>query len=166
MDHRQPVRLLLRHKEARVLHAERLKELAAQIIAEAHAGRDLHHRAEHVGGSAVHPPLPGLEGERLAPDAIGELHRAQGAGTVRGGLRLLEQPVERGGRLIPGIGNPRGHVEQVVQLNLAHALFERPVSPHLLLREGGQIARNGIHQIDEAVLPQLHHRHGSDRLCH
>ena len=63
-----------RNKESGISHAEGIKDIFLQVLAQGFAGEHLNHSTQDVNGKAVHPPFTGLKGEGQLADEIDISH--------------------------------------------------------------------------------------------
>ena len=156
--------------ERGVGHAERPEDPLGEELVERLAGDDLDDPPEDVGRHRVQPLGAGLEGERQAGPGVaarGEVHaRRRAPLEAVGAVDLVD-----GVRVVEAVREPRRVRHQVPD---PHRRRER--RRERLLRRAAQVdprvgerrdeARDGVVQLERALLPQQHRRDRRDRLRH
>ena len=166
----KPVRLLLRHDEPRVDHAERVEQELAQVLIERTVGHAREQDAEQAERVVVAPRRARLERERHRRQRVQPLLRAEldGVLTRLGAVRdhLVLQRARGGHHPVPG------HIrEQVTQSDRpvgGNRVIERRRrrAQHPALGEFGEPALHGIVEAESPVLHQLQRGRGGHGLGH
>nr|ABM53579.1 putative hemolysin activator-related protein [uncultured bacterium CBNPD1 BAC clone 1664] len=153
MDAGDPGRLGRRDMQAGVDHLQRPEDVAVEINVQPLARQPLHHMALDVHAGAIPPVRPGLGGERQGGEAADHLLQVAGP---QARLGVAGADIEaRGMAHQLGHGHGRGLRDQAPVGRL-----------HLEACELRDVPFDGVVQLPEALLPELHHGDAGHRLGH
>ena len=164
----EPLRRLLGDEEAGVGHAEGLEDLPLEVVVEPIPGHDLDQAPDDVRREAVVPVGPRVEFQRVLRQQGRDLLERHAALLRFEGLRELV--VDRMARKEPTREARRVH-EDIAHIHGAARshLGDRAVGLHLTHPEAaplGDEAVDGIGELEEAALVELHQGDGRDGLGH
>ena len=161
-------RRLGRHEEAGVVHAERLEDLAAQVLVEAVSRQYLDQATDDVGGQPVVPPRARVEFQRVLGQQGRDALESQPLGP--GLARLGEGVVDRVARKEPP-GKARHVHEDVFDVHGPGGFDgdDRAVGLRLAdpeIAPLGDVAVDGVGELEHPPLIELHEGNRCDGLGH
>jgi len=151
--------------------AERIEQLFPLDPEQGFSGRDLHDPRQHVGGMAVLPERARLVVQRQFCDPLGELGEIEIAAVeIRGRIGLADQAIA-----IEAISDAGGVAHQVEngrrppwrhQFKCLGAVRGYFFHTDFDVGEGWNVFRDGLVELDLAILDQCHRDNRGDRLGH
>ena len=170
-----------RHREAGIVHLQRLEHARLEELAERCARGRLHHAPQHVDGHAVLPHAPRLLRERRLGQAIDVFHRRHVTLVERLGFRIVEarfdvRLLHRRVRRDLVVREAGGVTQEILDGRLTLGRYQRvgelrvcgvgPGHAHHQVLHGREELRDRIGELDLAVLHQDHRGDRRQRLGH